>query len=57
MQKGCGTKRKSDKENVYLYERRLSQKAEEEAARAKRHKERLEMDEKFLEVLKKLIEK
>jgi len=46
------------KENVCnLLKKRLHQKNEQEEAKAKRHKQRLEMDEKFLAVLNKLVEK
>ncbi|XP_071648623.1 uncharacterized protein [Temnothorax longispinosus] len=58
-QKMCKrTETSKGKENVCsLLKRRLHQKTEQEEAKAKRHKERLEMDEKFLAVLNKFVEK
>ncbi|XP_012217563.1 uncharacterized protein [Linepithema humile] len=57
--KVCSPKtRESSKENVCsLLKRKLLQKTEQEEAKVKRHKERMEMDEKFLSVLTKLVEK
>lgn len=50
--------KESSKENVCgLLKKKLVQKTEHEEAKAKRHKERMEMDEKFLAVLSKLVEK
>lgn len=40
-----------------LLGKRLKQKEEHEENRKKRHRERMEMDEKFLKVLEKLAEK
>ncbi|KAL3290168.1 hypothetical protein HHI36_023529 [Cryptolaemus montrouzieri] len=40
-----------------LSHKRLYQREEHEAAKAKRHKERIEMDNKFLTMLEKLVEK
>ncbi|XP_036146674.1 uncharacterized protein LOC114254116 [Monomorium pharaonis] len=59
-EKMCNSKRKElkGKENVCsLFKKRLYQKTEQEEAKAKRNKERLEMDEKFLAVLNKFLEK
>ncbi|XP_071579077.1 uncharacterized protein [Temnothorax nylanderi] len=58
-QKMCKrTETSKGKENVCsLFKRRLHQKTEQEKAKAKRHEERLEMEEKFLAVLNKFVEK
>ncbi|XP_026462695.1 uncharacterized protein LOC113371443 [Ctenocephalides felis] len=53
---GCSSK--SNKPSVTtLLGKRLKQKEEHEENRKKRHRERMEMDEKFLKVLEKLAEK
>ncbi|CAH2088328.1 unnamed protein product [Euphydryas editha] len=48
--------RKTKENMASLLKKRLQQKKEEEEARAKRHKERMEMDEKMLALLSKLVE-
>ncbi|XP_025988002.2 uncharacterized protein LOC105206713 isoform X2 [Solenopsis invicta] len=48
----------TSKENICnILKKRLIQKNEQEEAKAKRHKERMEMDEKFLQILTKISEK
>lgn len=51
-------RKESSKENMCgILKKKLIQKNEHEEAKAKRQKERMEMDEKFLQILTKISEK